>query len=255
MSTKRILGITLFGVLFIVAVIGIMLLTLFVRRESDTIALPDVTSSAEAPVVVEQDALDRVEVTIETIQVVVSTLSRPSTYKREVVIKSFWEGDQAEYTINVSVQDGMTSLESTSPAGVEKRIVITPNTLYIWYKDDTTPYIGDLGTIGDGYRTADEWQMLVTYEDVLALDKNDIIDAGYVEFSGEECIFAFYRSPLLDYTRRFYISLELGLIIYAEEFDETGEPVYSMTTGECKTGEVDPAAFVLPDGTDLMLNN
>jgi len=254
MSMKRILGIALFGVLFIVAIVGIMLLNLFVKRESDTIALPDATSSAETPAVVEQDALDRVEVTVETIQAVVSTLSRPSAYKREVVIKSFWESDQAEYIISVSVMGGMTSLKTMSPAGVEKRIIVTPTTLYIWYKDDKTPYIGDLGTIGDGYRTADEWQMLVTYEDVLALNKKDIIEAGYVEYSGEDCIYAFYRSPLLDYTRKFYISRELGLIIYAEEFDETDKLVYSMTTGECIIDEVDPAAFILPDGTDLMLN-
>jgi len=252
MSTKRILGITLFSALFIVAVIVIMLSTLFLRRESDAVTLPDVASSAEAPSIVEQDALDRVEVTTATIQAVVSTLSRPSAYSRNVVVRSFWEGSQAEYIISVSVLDGLTSLRTVPPAGVEKRIVITPATLYIWYKDDKAPYIGDSRSLGDGYRTADEWQMLVTYEDVLKLDENDIIDAGHIEYSGEDCIYAIYHSPLLNYIRKFYISLELGLIIGAEDFDEDGKLVYSMTTDECIIDEVDPAAFILPDGTDLM---
>jgi len=251
MSTKRILGITLVGVLFIVAVIGIMLLNLFLKRESDAIMLPEVKSATEAPGEIEQDALDRVEVTTETIQAVVSSLSRPLAYRRDVVIKSFWEDGQAEYAISVSVQNGLTSLRITLPASIEKRIIVTQDKLYIWYKDDMTPYIGDLRSLGDGHRTADEWQMLITYEDVIALNKNDIIDAGYTKYGDEYCIYASYLSPLLKYTRNFYVSLDLGLIIGAEEFDETGKLVYSMSTGECAIGGVDPEAFVLPDGTDL----
>jgi len=203
---------------------------------------------------IEPDTLDRVEVTKDTIQLVVSqTLSRPEIYSRDVLIKNFWEDDQvAEYNISISVWNGITSLRTTPPIGLEKRIIITPERLYIWYKDDRAPYIGDLSTSGDGYRTADEWQMLVTYEDLLKLNKEDIIDAGYVEYDNEECVFAVYRSPLLNYTRKFYISLRLGLVICAEEFDVSGKLVYSMTSGECIVNEIDPSAFILPDGTNLV---
>jgi len=255
MSTKRILGITLFGVLFIVVVVGIMMLTLYLKRESDDIALPDVSTSAEIPVVYEPDTLDRVEVTTETIQSIVSlTLSRPAIYSRDVKIETFWDGGNAEYNISVSVSGNLTSLSVLPPLGVEKRIILAPDMLYIWYKGERAPYIGSLESPGDGYRTADEWQMLVTYEDLLKLDKNDIIDAGYVDFNDEECVYAVYRSPLLDYSRTFYISLELGLVIGAEEYDETGKLIYEMTAGECIINKVDPAAFILPDGTELVEN-
>ena len=258
MSTKRILGITLFGLLFIVAVIGVMLLTLFLRRESDTIELPEIPTPTETPSIIEPDALDRVVVTTETIQAIVSSLSRPEKYSRDVLIKSYWEEDNnteykhAEYKVSVSVMYGITSLSTLPQVGIEKRIIITPNKLYIWYSGDTVPYTGDLASSGDSYRTADEWQMLVTYEDIVALNKDNIIDAGRVEYDDKDCVYAVYRSPLLNYTRTFYVSLESGLVIYAKEDDETSNTVYEMTASECKEDDVDEAAFTLPNGINLV---
>jgi hypothetical protein len=94
--------------------------------------------------------------------------------------------------------------------------------------------------------------MLVTYEDLLELDKELIIDAGYASFNDEYCVYAVYRSPLLNNTGVFYISLDQGLVINAEEYDGSGNLIYSMTAGECVMNKVDPAAFTLPDGTVLV---
>jgi len=251
MSTKRVAGITIFGVLFVIIVAGSMLLTSFMRRESDVIPLPEASASAtERPAPPEQDALNRVEVTPDTIQAVISTLARPQIYSRDILIESYWDGGRVEYDVTVSVAGDMTSLRTLSSAGIEKRIIITQDTLYIWYTGDRTLYSGGLGSSGDGRRTADEWQMMVTYEDILGFDKNDIIDAGRIEYGDEDCVYVVYRSPLLGYIRTYYISINLGLVTGAEEYDETGAPVYMMTAGEC-AGEVDAALFVLPDGTDL----
>lgn len=251
MSTKRILGITLFGVVFIGVVIGIMLLTSYLRREREIVVLPDVSASVETPGETQPDTLDRIEVTTETIQAVVSTLSRPAVYRRDIAIESFWDAGRAEYSISVSVSGDLTSLRSIPPAGIEKRIIITPDTLYIWYRGDKTPYTGPVSGAGDGNKTADEWQMLVTYEDVIGMDKGNIIDAGYIEYGGEDCVYVEYLSPLLGNKTICYISLELGLVTGAEEYDGTGKRIYAMTAGNCLIGEVDSAAFILPDGTDL----
>ena len=251
MSLRRIVGITTFGILFIAAVIGVMLLTSYLRRNNEAISLPVTPVSTEPWGETEPDVPDRVEVTTENIRVVVSTLSRPDEYSRDVLITTYWDTGWAEYFITVTVSDGMTSLSMSPPTGPEKRIIVTADTLYIWYKGDTAPYTGSVSGTGDGYRTADEWQMLITYEDLLALDPDDIIEAQYIEYNGEDCIYAGYRSPLLGYTKTFYISLELGLITGAEEYDETGMLVYRMTAGACTFGETDPADFTLPDGTIL----
>ena len=255
MSQKRIIGITVFGLLFIAAVIGVMLLTSFLGRDSDTIPLPGTPALMESPGETKPDTLNRIEVTRETIQANVSMLSRPDTYSRDVVIETFWEGGQAEYSISINVTDGITSLRILPPVGAEKRIIIAEDTLYIWYRGDKTPFIGAVDSSGDGYRTADEWQMLVTYEEILEFDKKDIVDAGYAEYGDDYCIYAEYRSPLLGYTKKYYVSIDIGLVIGAEEYDETGAVVYTMKSGECIIGEADPTAFTLPDGTVLLADS
>ena len=254
MSTKRLIGITVIGFVLIAAVIGSMLLTTFLGRDDDeAILLPDTALAQERPngTSPEQDTPGIVVVTPETIQAVVSTLGRPETYSRVITIMSFWDGGNAEYIVDVSVSSGVTSLRTTPPAGIEKRIIVTQDNLYIWHYGDDYPFVGRPGAVGDGYRTSDEWQMLVTFEDVLNLDINDIIDAGYTVYSGEDCVFVVYNSPLLGYRREYFISLEHGLVIGAREYDERGELVYSMTAGGITIGEVDPAIFTLPDGTQV----
>ena len=252
MSIKRILGITVFGVLFIAAVIGVMFLMSYFRRDNDAIPLPGNQSSPEPSGLAQSDALNRIVAAPDTIQAIISTLSRPDIYSRDVLIETFWEDGHAKYHISTSVADGATSLRILPSAGSEKRIIIFADMLYIWYRGDSTPYIGVIGSPGDRHRNADEWQMLVTYEDILELDQEYVVDAGYTEFGGEYCLYAEYLSPLLGYTMRYYISIELGLVIGAEEYDETGSLVYTMSAGECLVGEINPASFTLPDGTVLI---
>jgi hypothetical protein len=253
MSTKRIYIISIVGVLIIAATIGAVLLTSYLSLDSDPVLLPDAPVATERPNGTEQDALDRVEVTPDTIQDVVSTLLRPEVYSREVIIETFWDGGQAAYDIDVSVAGGVTSLRILPPDGIEKRIIVTPDELFIWHRGDRVPFVGGVSDRGDEHRSADEWHMLNTYEDILELDKSDIIDAGYTEFGGDECIFVVYRSREFGFLRKYYISIALGLVTGAEEFDETGSLIFSMTAGESVIGEVDPAMFTLPDGTDLLI--
>jgi len=251
MSTKRILGISAFGLLFIAIAIGLMLVTSYLSRDIEAVKLPDMPASPGTPVTPGPDTLDRVEVTRETVQAVVSTLTRPGTYSRYVTIESFWDDGQTEYNIGVAVRNTVTSLRIQPSGGTEKRIIVAPDRLYIWYKGDRTPYIGETGSHGDGTRTADEWQMLISYEDILGLNRDDITDAGYVEFGGETTIFAVHLSPTLGYTMKYYISVDLGLVTGAEEYDKAGALVYRMVAGECLVGKIDPSDFLLPDGTDI----
>ena len=248
MSSKRMFGIAIFGVLFIAAVICVLLLTSYCGRDNTPIRLPEAPTTTVSPSVTQPDIQDRVEITRDNVQAVISTLSRPDVYRRDVVVETFWEGGRAVYNIGINVANGITSLRITPPNGIEKRIIVTEDTLYIWYRGDSVPFVGPIGSSGDGYRTADEWQMIATYEDILELNINDIIEADYVEFGGEECVYVDSRSPLLGYTRKCFVSVNLGLVTGAEEYDETGGIVYFMAAEESTVGEVDPGAFILPDG-------
>ena len=246
------LGIAALCVVFIAAALSVMFYFTFSGHDDRTVLLPDKTHSPEMSLSPEPDVLNRVEVTKDTLQAVVSSLSRPETYSRSIEVEMFWEGGHALYSINVSVFNGCTSLRIQPSVGAEKRIIITPENLYIWYSGDRTPYISSPGRSGSGYRDTDEWQMLVSFEDILQLDKSDILGAGYIEYEGEYCVYGDCRTPKLGYSRRYYIPVSLGLVSCAEEYDESGSIVYSMTAGECLTDVVDQTAFLLPDGTNIL---
>lgn len=252
MSTKRLLGITALCVVFIAAALSVMFYFTFSGHDDRTVQLPDKTHSPESPLTPESDVLNRVEVTKDTLQAVVSSLSRPDTYSRSMEVEIFWGGGHALYSISVSVTNGITALRILPSVGAEKRIIITPEYLYIWYSGDRTPYVSLFGRADGGFSESDEWQMLVSYEDILRLDKSDILGAGYIEYGGEYCVYGDCRTPQLGYSRRYYIPVSLGLVSCAEEYDESGSLVYSMTAGKCITGEVDQSAFLLPDGTSIL---
>jgi len=255
MSTRRIIGISAFGVLFIAIVIGLMMMTSFSRRDIGLVPLPTATETpGNSPGRPETDRLDRVEVNSSTVQAVIATLARPEAYSRSITVESLWDGGQAIYTILVSVRDGLTSLRIIPPVGTEKRIIISHDTQYIWYRGEKTPFIGKTGSAGDETRNADEWQMLATYEDILKINKDEITDAEYVQYGGEDCIYIEHLSPLLNYTMKYYISVGLGLVTGAEEYDNTGALIYKMTADECLVGVADLSQFILPDGTELITN-
>ena len=255
MSTRRMLFITAFGVLLIAAVVGLMYLPTYLAHDDGVISLPEpsVPPNGSDAGASDSDALDRIVVSPGTIQPVIATLSRPDVYSRSIQVGIFWEDDgSAEYSFDISVDNRVTALRSVSPQDEEKRMIITEDTVYIWYRDDTAPFSGRVNTADEWYKYADEWQMLVTYEDILSLDAGGILDAGYVERGGEDCLYIVYLTPLLGYTRTYYVSIGLGLVVGAEEYDESGMLVYAMTSGDTIVGEADPAMFILPDGTDVL---
>jgi len=250
MSTKKILGITGFGLFLIIGAIVFMLLSGTLRRESAAIELPDTPHIMERPGGSAADALTRIEVNRETVQDVISTIERPEIYTRNIIIESFWDGGQAAFNINVSVRGDLTSIRIYSPIELYRRIIVTPTELFIWHEGDEVPYVGTPNSAGyGGHRAADEWQKLLTFENILDLDRNDIIDAGLTELDGIVCIYALYYSPLLSNSRKYYVSIEDGLVIAVDVHDSDNMLIYTMRAGETQIGETARNAFVLPDGS------
>jgi len=252
MSTKRILSITIFGLLLIVAFIVTMLLVTSLRRESSAVMLPETPLVSERPSGTEHDALSRVEAGRETIQNIISTLERPEIYSRNIIIENFWEDGSARFYVEISVKNQVTSIHITPPFGPVRRTIVTDDAVYIWEDGDSTFFTGAPTAVGADQFPSDEWQMLLTFESIEGLGVNDIVDAGYVELDGELCFFVVYNSPLLGNLRTYYISLEFGLIVAVHEYDEHGILIYSMSSEEPVIGEAVSYLFILPDGTEVL---
>lgn len=253
MSTKRVRLISLTGIVLIVLIIGVSLLMNYLSNETQEIPLPD-TSVSESPTdttdVQSTNGLEHITITTDNVQNVIATLERPLFYSRSIQVYEMYKGDSTAYTIGTSYDNGATALK-ISNNGIIKNVIITSGTLYIWYDNDKKPYSRPLESPEDEKKASDEYQMMMSYEDVLELDKSSIMDAGYGEYgeNGEDCIYVQYVTELLHYTVKCYISVDNGLLIYAEMYD--GDTlVYKMTTSDYVQTPPDLSVFELPDGSN-----
>jgi len=179
-----------------------------------------------------------ISVTADTVQNVIETLARPAEYSRDIMVERFWDGGNSATNLRVEVADGATLIRTTS-GGIEQNVIVTPERTYIWYAGDREPYTYTAGAEPDKYAK------IITYEDILKLDKSEILDSSYIETNGGE-ILVLYAAGELGYITECRISIELGLLTSAEVYD--GDlMIYRMVTGVTVL-EAASAPFKLPNG-------
>jgi hypothetical protein len=249
MSSKRVRLISLTGIILIALIIGASVLINYLSKDTREVPLPDTSTSdspAETAGSTANNGLEHVAITKENVQNVIASLERPDFYTRSVDIEIFYEGDSTRYTISASVINGSTALRK-SGLGPDEHIVIAGGNLYIWYDGDKTPYERPMLSKEDEKKSSDEYQMMKSYEDVLKLAKSSITAVDYKEYNGENCIYVQYVTDLLSYTAKYYISVNNGLLVYAEIYDGN-TLVYKMSSSDYNPEEPDLSVFILPDG-------
>ena len=190
----------------------------------------------------------RVEVTTGTVQSVIGSLSRGSSYYRDLTVENFWgEGLSSAFTVQTWVDGGWSHSIQTLPSGLIRHDLVGDGQVYYWYDGDQT-----WRTAPADQLSADLAQHIPTYETVLALDPNSITAAGY-ELKGElPCIYVQVHSAVAGYEERYWVSVDNGLLVCAESLED-GELVYRMTafTPISSPCPVEADTFALPDGTVL----
>ena len=91
-----------------------------------------------------QEHLVRVEVTPETVQNVIRTLSRPESYRREVLIEDIWgegEDERGETRVQVWVDGGWTMTRSALPGGRVRWSIVGEDSLWLWYEGEGEPLL------------------------------------------------------------------------------------------------------------------
>lgn len=157
----------------------------------------------------------KAEVTAKTVQVVLSTLIRADSYSRTVSVETFWHDGSSLSVIDVWVKGHNTRILVTGE-GDPKNILIQNGEIWIWYSGFSDYYHGEVKSADS---IGDEYQKILSYEDVLTLESSAILDAGYVDHNGEACIFAKYISGELGYEKTIYVSVDSGLLMGAETYD------------------------------------
>lgn len=257
MSTKRVRIILLSGTLLIVLVIGISLVLNFGFEQRKLETLVTVTVNPSSAQEAAQDSggpgANKVAITAENVQQVIATLSRPASYSRSVSVENYYQSsstpDTTAMTVNVKANGTAMIIDG---AGGKKHIILAGDTYYLWYDGDREYLSGSTQALGTFQRIADEFQRLLTYEDVLKLDKKNIQSASYTAFGGEDCISVSYiTDDVFKYQTICYISLTSGLLIGAEQTSGMST-IYRMTTVGYSAAEPDGSVFLLPDGKNAL---
>lgn len=180
-----------------------------------------------------------VSVTPDTVQAVIGTLSRADSYARTLVFESFWQGGSSARSIDVWVR-GDNARFTVKQKNQSKNVLLLGSELWIWYADSGEVYRGLASE-----RAADEYQALLTYEDVLRLDKEAISEAGYTDFAGENCIYVCYTDGELGYESYVWISENTGLLMGSETY-EGDRLVYRVSSSPADISTPDDEVFVHP---------
>lgn len=187
------------------------------------------------------------EVTPGTVQAVIATLDRSSSYYRQLSVQTFWDGGSGTTSVQTWTDDGYTHVRALLPTGQVRNSIQTPEgTLYYWYVGGSAVLIAPADSLSE-----DLAQRIPTYEDVLALDTANISDAGYVDYEGHPCIFVETRSSEQEYIERYWIGVDSGLLVAAQTW-KAEQVIYSVNASSAiQTPCPASASFRLPDGTVL----
>jgi hypothetical protein len=214
-------------------------------RETAEVRLPETTASlpaGEGPL--NAGGLVSASVTPETVQAVIATLARPDSYSRQLRVVNRWEGGSRAWLVNVRQKGSACRIQSRPEDGdgPEKNILTRDGEITVWYDDPEESFRRKENPAA----SADALQMIPTYEDVLALDRDRILAAGYVLLEEGWRIMVAAREERSGYETVYYISIETGLLESAER--RQGEQViYSMTAGQADLAAPEDA-FFLPEG-------
>ena len=193
-------------------------------------------------------ALTVVEITPETVQSAIASLSRPESYGRSVTLQYFWPGGGGTQELYTIVRGAWTRTDRSLSGGRTRISITNGEETYIWYGYDSGApvYAAPAGTI-----SADDEQSIPTYEDILSLPAGDILLADYRTLETLRCIYVETAADPAGYSLRYWVAVDSGLLVQAEKL--LGEDtVYRMTALYVDQTEYDASRFTLPDGTVLL---
>ncbi len=199
----------------IIVVIAYLIIVYGSTDNSHIISMPSPT--AESGGNPNNDSINRVEVNSETVKTVLGTLTRAESFSRTYTIKNYWDVGENESTLNYWKKGDNTKL-SISRKNIVRNILIRGNDLYVWYDNSFGVWKSKLPE-SNVSKEVDEFSSLITYEEIMDISQEKIIDAGYGEHSGQSCIFVKYKSGILNYVNHLYVSIDTGLLVSTEKFD------------------------------------
>lgn len=177
------------------------------------------------------------------IQAVIKSLQRPETYQLQSETTYFYRDT---YTVVQSQlwKTGPVVRISQSENGEHQnvQILMTDKWLYLWDEEEKVVRFEKQS------RDADLYRRTPTYEDLLKLPADQILEGSVVELEEQLCLYAKTKDGLTGEIEQWYILAENGLLLYADGTLE-GQMTYQNSMAELKLEVEGQDLFLLPDGT------
>lgn len=180
-----------------------------------------------------------------TVQAAISTLSRPTSYRRTQTVETFWSGGSGSSVSQVAVSGDTTRVETALADGGTCHILMVGDTAAMWYDDEET-----WTTFSARSFSPDAAQRMLTYEAVLALSVADIQLAEYRDLDGVYCICVATHPDAEGYADTYWISVDSGLL-YRAERTHGEDLIYRFSASEPEAEPPEADRFLLPDGSSL----
>lgn len=250
MDRRRMNRVTL-GFIAIVVLILVLMIS-GSMRPAEHITLPSGTDAGDedADDKTNEDALSLVEITPQTVQAAIATLTRPEAYHRTVQVQQFWEDGSGGYDTAVTVAGSWIKTERLLPGDRTRHTITNGETTWIWYDDSEEVFVAPAGSI-----SADNEQGIPTYEDILELPAEEIAEADYRSIANDTpCIYVETTADSGGYSLRYWVSVDTGLLVAAEKLVD-GETVYRMSALNVDLSAPEREDFQLPDGSYPLSGN
>lgn len=231
--------------LIVLAVLFSLLINGSLRSEGGIVLPQSSTQIEEAVDIAKRNRrkINEVTVNADNVQAVIATLSRPQAYGYTAEKTYYYPSGSALSLslVRVSGDRGRVDVFDTTGT-VYKQLVCTSAKVYIWGKGELSYYTADRAAF-----SLEDEAGVPTYESILAISADDIIDAGVREHNGRLCVYLTSSYELGRYTREWYVDIDSGLM-YSCDTREGGELVCSVICRDMTIGEQDGGLFVLPNG-------
>lgn len=199
----------------VVVVIAFLIITYGPTDNSHVISMP--SPAIDSGGASDDDGISRVEVNPETVKAVLGTLVRSESFFRTYTIKTFWDGGESVSNLSYWQKGENIKLRISQNESVWN-ILVRGDELYTWYDGSDAVFNSKLAENSVSKET-DRFSGLITYEEIMDIPQENILDAYYVDKSGQACIFVEYVSGELNYVNQLFVSIDTGLLVSSEKRD------------------------------------
>ena len=232
-------------IIFIPIVVLLVVVFVVMRNTTPLVNTPSIVlpepASSQQPL---EDASTKIELSADNVQAVVKSLDKQESYMSTFNVTSYWTGGQATSAMTVWKR-GNDFRVGWDQNGVVKNTLISDGTMYTWY-NDSPELVFSASLSSPSSRYADSFARLISYEELLTLPSDSILETGYVDKLDTPCIYVSYvTNGYSNYVNQIYVSVLSGLPVAAEIY-EGDSLIYSMESSSSDLSTPKDDIFVPP---------